>query len=113
MAQNLPKSPLAKAASYCLNEWTALTRYLEDGRLEIDNNLTENAIRPSAVGKKNWLFIGHPEAGWRSAVVYSIIVSCQRHRIDPAHYLTDVLRRLPAAKQSDIPSFIPGVWKPS
>ena len=87
VAQNLPQSPLGKAARYCLNEWTALTRYLEDGRLEIDNNLTENAIRPSAVGKKNWLFIGHPEAGWRSAVIYSIVVSCRRRKIDPWEYL--------------------------
>jgi len=112
VAQHLPQSPLGKAAKYCLNEWTALTRYLEDGRLEIDNNLTENAIRPSAVGKKNWLFIGHPEAGWRSAVIYSIVVSCQRHGVDPAHYLTDVLRRLPAMKQSELPTLLPQNWKP-
>jgi hypothetical protein len=59
----LPRSALGKALRYALNEWEGLTRYVEDGRLEIDNNLVENAIRPSAVGKKNWLFIGHPEAG--------------------------------------------------
>lgn len=111
LAQNLPESPLGKAAKYCLNEWTALNRYLADGRLEIDNNLTENAIRPSAVGKKNWLFIGHPDAGWRSAVIYSIVVSCQRHRIDPAQYLTDVLRRLPAMKQSELHTVLPQSWK--
>lgn len=113
VAQNLPESPLAKAAKYCLNEWAALRRYLEDGRLEIDNNLTENAIRPSAVGKKNWLFIGHPEAGWRSAVIYSIVVSCQRRGIDPAQYLTDVLRRLPAMTTSDLPRLLPENWKPA
>ena len=113
VAQNLPESPLAKAAKYCINEWAALRRYLEDGRLEIDNNLTENAIRPSAVGKKNWLFIGHPEAGWRSAVIYSIVVSCQRRGIDPAQYLTDVLRRLPAMKQSELPTLLPHNWKPA
>ena len=112
-AQNLPQSPLGKAASYCLNEWTALTGYLEDGRLEIDNNLTENAIRPSALGKKNWLFIGHPEAGWRSAVIYSMVVSCQRQGIDPAHYLTDVLRRLPGMKQSQVVTLLPQNWKPA
>lgn len=113
VAQNLPESPLAKAAGYCIREWTALRRYLEDGRLEIDNNLTENAIRPSAVGKKNWLFIGHPDAGWRSAVIYSIVVSCQRHRLDPSQYLTDVLRRLPAMKQSEISTLLPQNWKPA
>lgn len=113
VAQHLPQSPLAKAASYCLNEWTALTRYLEDGRLEIDNNLTENAIRPSAVGKKNWLFIGHPDAGWRSAVIYSIVVSCQRRHLDPAHYLSDVLRRLPGMKQSELSTLLPQNWQPA
>jgi transposase len=113
LAQNLPESPLGKAARYCSNEWVALNRYLEDGRLEIDNNLTENAIRPSAIGKKNWLFIGHPEAGWRSAVIYSIVVSCQRRGLDPAQYLTDVLRRLPAMKQSQLATLLPENWKPA
>jgi len=109
----LPQSPVGKAARYCLNEWEALTRYLEDGRLELDNNLTENAIRPSAVGKKNWLFIGHPEAGWRSAVIYSIVVSCQRRGIDPWDYLRDVFNRLPAMKQSELASILPANWKPA
>ena len=63
----LPKSPLGKAISYTLGQWTALQRYLEEGVYEIDNNLVENAIRPTCIGKKNWLFIGHPDAGWRSA----------------------------------------------
>ena len=108
----LPQSPLGKAISYALGEWRPLTRYLEDGRLEIDNNLTENAIRPSAVGKKNWLFIGHPEAGWRSAVIYSVIVSCRRRGIDPWEYVRDVLQRLPAMKQSELLSLLPRCWKP-
>jgi hypothetical protein len=110
--QVLPESPLGKAARYCINEWPALTRYLEDGRLELDNNLTENAIRPSAVGKKNWLFIGHPEAGWRSAVIYSMVVSCQRRGIDTWNYLRDVLTRLPDMKQAELPSILPANWKP-
>jgi transposase len=108
----LPQSPLGKAVRYCLGEWQALCRYLVDGRLEIDNNLTENAIRPSAVGKKNWLFIGHPEAGWRSAVIYSIVLSCQRRGIEPWDYLRDVLTRLPAMKQSELPTLLPANWKP-
>jgi transposase len=111
--KHLPQSPMGKAIRYVLNEWAPLTRYLEDGRLEIDNNLTENAIRPSAVGKKNWLFIGHPEAGWRSAVIYSVIVSCRRRGIDPWQYLRDVLQRLPAMKQSEISSVLPACWKPA
>jgi transposase len=110
--RHLPQSPMGKAIGYTLGEWQPLTRYLEDGRLEIDNNLTENAIRPSAVGKKNWLFIGHPEAGWRSAVIYSLIVSCRRRGIEPWEYLRDVLQRLPAMKQSELPSILPARWKP-
>jgi hypothetical protein len=111
--KSLPQSPSGKAARYALNEWEPLTRYVEDGRLEIDNNLTENAIRPSAVGKKNWLFIGHPEAGWRSAVIYSVIVSCQRRGIDPWEYVRDVLKRVPGMKQSELPSLLPRSWKPT
>jgi len=109
----LPQSPMGKAIGYALNEWPALSRYLEEGRLEIDNNLTENAIRPSAVGKKNWLFIGRPQAGWRSAVIYSLIVSCRRRQIDPWEYFSDVLRRLPSMKQSEVPSILPAHWKPN
>jgi transposase len=112
-ARVLPQSPLGKAARYCLAEWEPLQRYLSHGRLEIDNNLTENAIRPSAVGKKNWLFIGHPKAGWRSAVIYSIIVSCRRRGIEPWEYLKDVFKRLPAMKQSELPSLLPAHWKPA
>lgn len=108
----LPQSPLGKAVSYALNEWEPLNRYLEDGRLEIDNNLTENALRPSCVGKKNYLFIGHPEAGWRSAVIYSVIVSCRRRDIDPWVYLRDLMHRLPAAKNHEVPDLVPARWKP-
>jgi transposase len=108
----LPQSPLGKAIRYALNEWAALTRYVQDGRLEIDNNLTENAIRPSAVGKKNWLFIGHPDAGWRSAVIYSVIGSCRRRGLDPWEYIRDVLVRLPSLAQSELSSVLPRNWKP-
>ena len=109
----LPQSPLGKAVNYALAEWEPLNRYLEDGRLEIDNNLTENALRPSCVGKKKNHFFGHPEAGWRSAVIYSVIVSCRRRKIDPWIYLRDLMRRLPAAKNHEIPDLVPARWKPA
>lgn len=109
----LPQSPLGKAVNYALAEWEALNRYLQDGRLEIDNNLTENALRPSCVGKKNYLFFGHPDAGWRSAVIYSVIVSCRRRGIEPWIYLRDLMRRLPAAKNHEIPDLVPARWKPA
>jgi hypothetical protein len=109
----LPQSPMGKAVNYALAEWSALNGYLEDGRLEIDNNLTENALRPSCVGKKNYLFFGHPDAGWRSAVIYSVIVSCRRRGIDPWIYLRDLMHRLPAATNHDIPDLVPARWKPA
>ena len=106
----LPKSLLGQAIDYTLARWEALTRYVEDGWLEIDNNLCENAIRPTAVGKKNFLFIGHPEAGQRSAVIYSVLGSCRRHGINPDEYLRDIFERLPKAKTSDLKSLPPAVW---
>ncbi len=106
----LPRSLLGQAIDYALARWVALTRYVEDGRLEIDNNLCENAIRPTAIGKKNFLFIGHPEAGQRSAVLYSVLGSCRRHGINPADYLQDVFERLPKAKTSEVKSLTPAAW---
>jgi transposase len=110
--QCLPKSTMGKALSYFLDEYDALIGYLRDGRFEIDNNLVENDIRPTAVGRKRWLFIGHPDAGWRSAVAYTILVSCRRRHINPEAYLTDVLRRLPTLKITEIGSLLPANWQP-
>lgn len=106
----LPKSLLGQAIDYTLGRWEALTRYVNDGRLEIDNNLCENAIRPTAVGKKNFLFVGHPEAGQRSAVIYSVLGSCRRHGVNPAEYLQEVFERLPKAKTSEVPALTPAAW---
>jgi hypothetical protein len=108
----LPKSTLGKAVNYFVNDYDALKGYLRDGRYEIDNNLIENSIRPAAVGRKRWLFLGHPDAGWRSAVIYSIIGSCRRRGLNPQDYLTDVLGRLPAARTRDIRNLLPANWKP-
>ena len=108
--RTLPQGRLGQALEYALSRWPSLTRYVEDGVLEIDNNLIENAIRPSALGKKNWLFIGHPSAGERSAVIYSLLGSCRRHGINPFDYLKDLLTRLPAAKITEIAKFTPAAW---
>jgi hypothetical protein len=109
----LPKSTLGGAIRYFLNEYTALVGYLRDGRFEIDQNLVENSIRPTAVGRRRWLFLGHPDAGWRSAVIYSILASCRRRGINPLNYLTDVLTRLPAMTTGQIDNILPENWKPS
>ncbi|MEO7677728.1 MAG: transposase, partial [Verrucomicrobiota bacterium] len=106
----LPKSHLGQAIDYTLARWAALTRYVDDGRLEIDNNQCENAIRPTAVGKKNFLFVGHPEAGQRSAVIYSILGSCRRHGVNPADYLRAIFERLPKAKISEVKTLTPSAW---
>jgi transposase len=108
--RTLPQGLLGQAIDYALIRWKSLTRYGEDGALEIDNNLIENAIRPSALGKKNWLFIGHPTAGERSAILYTLLGSCRRHQINPFDYLTDLFTRLPAAKITEIKSFTPAAW---
>lgn len=110
--QLLPKSSLGKAVSYLINEYQALIGYLESGTYQIDNNLVENSVRVPAVGRRRWLFLGHPEAGWRSAVVYSLIISCRRRGINPQEYLTDVLRRLPALNITQIGELLPEHWKP-
>jgi transposase len=106
----LPKSLLGQAIDYTLARWAALIRYVDDGRLDIDNNACENSIRPTAIGKKNFLFVGHPAAGQRSAIIYSVLGSCRRHGINPAEYLQDVFERLPKAKTSEVPALTPAAW---
>lgn len=109
-ARQLPGAGMAKALDYALARQDGLRRFLSDGRLEIDSNFVENAIRPSAVGRKNWLFVGHPDAGDRAAIFYSLMASCRTHGINPWNYLKDVLSRLPSAKITEIESFIPAEW---
>lgn len=110
----LPKSLIAKACDYLIGQWAPLSAHLHHGETRLDNNLVENAIRPSCIGKKNWLFIGHPEAGQRSAILYSLIVSCQRHGKDPIAYLKDILNKLPKmTNRDDLRSLMPSAWKPS
>lgn len=105
--QHLPKSLLGQAISYTLGQWSGLTVYLENGLVEIDNNLVENAIRPTAIGKKNFLFIGAEEAGWRSAVLYTIIENCRHHGLEPYRYLKDLIERVPVSKNKDVPGLTP------
>jgi hypothetical protein len=106
----LPQSLLGQAISYALGQWSTLTVYLEDGRVEIDNNLVENAIRPTALGKKNWLFVGADTAGDRSAVLYTVIESCRRRGLDPYAYLRDVLSRQPTMTNHQVLEITPANW---
>jgi hypothetical protein len=108
--RHLPQSPLGQAIRYTLNQWEGLQIFLVDGRVEIDNNLVENAIRPTAVGKKNWLFIGEAEAGQRSAILFTIIENCRRLGINPFEYLRDVLTRLPKLTNRQTHTVTPAAW---
>jgi len=81
-----------KAITYTLDQWPALECFRRDGRIEIDNNLVENSIRPTALGKKNWLFIGAADAGERGAILYTIVESCRRRGLDPFSYLRAAVR---------------------
>lgn len=105
-----PQSLLGRAMSYTQNLWPMLQTYVQDGRAEIDNNLVENAIRPTAVGKKNWIFIGEANAGHTSAILFTIIEACRRQRIDPWRYLRDVLTRLPTMKVTEVGQLTPETW---
>ena len=101
---------IAKAIDYSLNRWVALTRYLADPALPIDNNHDEQQIRPWATGRKNWLFAGTQLAGQRAAAVMSLIQSAKLNGLDPYEYLRDVLTRLPTQKASRISELLPHRW---
>jgi transposase len=102
----------AKAIDYSLSNWRGLTRYLDDGQVPIDNNAAENAVRPLAVGRKNWLFVGSQQAGERAAVVLSLIESAKLNGHDPWTYLKDAFERLPTLKHRDLAQLLPHNWRP-
>lgn len=109
----LPKSPEGRAVRYTLKNWTALTRYCEDGDLEIDNNATERAIRGVAVGRNNWVFFGSDQGGKTAAVLRSFVASCQRAGVDPFTWLKDVLSRIAAHPITRLAELLPHNWAPA
>jgi transposase len=107
----LPKSALALAVNYALNQWRALCRYTEDGRLSIDNNVSERRLRDQAIGRKNWMFLGSDEAGARAAVLCTIIAGAKRHRLEPWAYLHDVILQLSVdASPEMLARLLPDRW---
>jgi len=106
----LPKSNLGKALNYALNQRESLERVLDAGEVELDNNLVENAIRPTAIGKKNWLFMGSKESGHCSAVVYTLVQSCRMIGVEPSAYLRDVIEHLPTLTNQEIGEWTPMKW---
>lgn len=107
----LPRSKMGEAFTYALNQWDALTRYTEQGYLNIDNNAAERALKRVAIGRKNWLFAGTDEAGKSHATLWTLIASAQRHGLDPQKYLMSVLAKIGQTKLSEIGQLLPDVWK--
>jgi hypothetical protein len=111
-AQVLPKSQIGQAIAYTLRRKEGLGRYLTDGKLEIDNNLVENAMRPVAIGRKNYLFAGNHEAAQRNAMIYTLIHACKLHGVNPEVWLEDVLGRLHNHSMQRLEELLPHHWQP-
>jgi hypothetical protein len=107
----LPRSPMAEAINYALNQWNALCIYAEHGFLNIDNNAAERALKLIAIGRRNWLFVHNDTFGRHYATLYSLIASAQRHGLNPQAYLTSVLSQIATAPLSQLEQFLPDVWK--
>ena len=107
----LPRSAMALAINYTLNQWEALCRYTEAGYLDIDNNAAERAMKRIAIGRKNWLFAGNDQAAQSHARLYTLIASAERHGIDPQKYLTSTLARIGQTPVSELEQFLPEAWK--
>lgn len=107
MKTTLPKSPIGKAMRYSQERWDSLSAYLCDGVLEIDNNLVENAIRPVALGRKNYLFAGSHQAAQRAAMIYSFFAICKKHQVNPFHWLRHTLENILSIKHKDIRNLYP------
>jgi transposase len=106
----LPKSPMAEAVGYALNNWAALVRYTEAGFLAIDNNVAEREMKRIAIGRKNWLTVGSPRGGQTAAVLFSFTSTCQRLAVEPWRYLRDVLERLPGCPAERLAELLPDEW---
>ena len=107
----LPQSAIGKAIAYTLSLWPRLQRYIDDGRSEIDNNLIENSIRPTVIGRKNFLFAGSHEGAERAALMYSFLGTCKQHNVNPFNWLRDVFTNLPECKTSLLETYLPQNWE--
>jgi transposase len=107
-----PKSPMAKAIAHIINQWETLVVFLKDPRLRLDNNISERALRIMALGRKNFLFVGHDEAGQNLATLQTLVATCKLHGVNPYDYLVDVLMRVQTHPQSRIAELLPMHWTP-
>jgi transposase len=108
-ARSLPKSALGKAITYARNQWAALRRYVNDGRLTIDNNISERTLRLQAIGRKNWEFLGSADAGPRASTLFTILAGAKRHRLEPWAYVREVIQQL-CAGETDLEALLPDRW---
>jgi transposase len=108
-----PKSPLGSAIGYALNNWTPLTRFLDDEKLPPDNNASESALRVVALGRKNYLFVGNEDAGNNVAGLYSLVATCEANGINPLDYLSDVLLGVQDHPAAEIDDLLPHRWRPA
>ncbi|WP_140800160.1 IS66 family transposase [Myxococcus xanthus] len=106
-----PKSPLGQAISYAVKQWEALTRFVENERLPLDNNRAESALRKAALGRKNFLFVGHEAAGENLAGLYALVATCEANQVNPEEYLADVMLRVQSHPNSRISELLPHEWK--
>jgi transposase len=106
-----PKSPMGQAIGYALNQWEHLILFLTDFRLSLDNNISERMLRIIALGRKNFLFVGHDEAGEHLAMLQSLVATCEMHQINPQQYISDVLIRIQTHPASRLDELLPHRWK--
>jgi transposase len=103
----LPKSSIGQAIAYTLGLWNRLTRYIDNGQVEIDNNLIENSIRPITLGRKNYLFAGSHEAAQQAAMIYSFLGTCKINNFEPYSWLKDTLNRIPDQSIQKLDELLP------
>lgn len=112
LTQTTPKSAIGEAIAYSLRRWKKLCNYTLDGKLEIDNNLAENSIRPIALGRKNYLFAGSHKGAKHAAMLYSFLATCKKNGVEPYTWLKDVLSRIKEHPVNRLEELIPGKWQP-
>ncbi len=111
--KHLPKSPMGKASRYIQGQWTALTRFLENANIPLDNNASEGSLRVPVLGRHNFLFVGHDKGGENLAALYSLVATCQANGVNPQAYLADVLMRVKRHPASAIDELLPHRWSPA
>jgi transposase len=113
IAMGDPRDHDGRNTHYALNQWSALTVALSDARIPVDNNASERALRVVALGRKNYLFVGHPKAGQNTAMLYSLVASCEANGVNPEAYLADVLLRVQTHPAARIEELLPHRWMPA